>query len=103
MAAKLRFYAKDDRLVSIPGARPGTGAPPRYVGRKLVVTPDGPTYPSTGEAFECDAESDAGKELVLRVRNEVRDGYGAPLTPADKLTAEACGLEFAAPKQKKGD
>lgn len=100
--AKLRFFAKDDLLVNVPGAQPGTGAPPRYVGRTLVIGDDKvPGYPSTGEAFECDSESFTGRELMRRMRADVADGYGAPLTPADKATADACGVEFkAAPAPK---
>lgn len=98
---KLSFFAKDDQLVTIPGAQPATGQAPRYVGRKLELRDGAPHYPATTEAFECDSESDVGRRLVERVRNDVNDGYGAPLTPADKATADACGLDFKAPSAPK--
>src|SRR5688572_8707692 len=87
---KLRFYAKDDQLVSVPGAQPAMGQPPRYVGRKLEVKDGVPGYPGTGEAFECDEDSATGRRLVKLVRRE------NSLTPADAYTAAACGLEFKA-------
>lgn len=94
--AKLRFYAREDRLVYVPGSRPATGDAPRYVGRGFVPGKDGaaPQYPAKKDPYECDADSDAGRRLIERVQNDVRDGYGAPLWPADKETAAACGVDF---------
>ncbi len=89
--ALLRFYARADLLVYVPGARPGQGESPRYVGRGFVrgePNKGGAQYPALKEAFECDEDSDAARRLVKLTR---RDGS---LWPADATTAAACGVEF---------
>lgn len=86
-------------IVTVPGARPTSGQPPRYVGREVKKDAAGVvTYAATAEPFECEAESDTGRRLLERIQNDVRDGYGAPLVPADAETARACGLEFKGAK-----
>lgn len=110
---KLRFHARDDgpegpMLVAVPYARPVTGQPPRYVGRKqIAVMVDGkPTYPRSDTPYECEENSDVGRRLVKLVRRE------GSLVPADDYTARACGVEVKAepvrisaakPSRKAGD
>ncbi|HEU4544357.1 MAG TPA: hypothetical protein VFR23_24715 [Jiangellaceae bacterium] len=98
---KLKFYAKDDELVYVPNAPKRQGQPPRYVGRSLVPgDPDKATmasFPASAEPFECDSDDANGQELLGRFRRGKR-----PLWPADKATAEACGVEFVAITIKDG-
>lgn len=82
----LRFYAKSDTLVRIPGAQPRPGQPDMYVGRKFDL--EKRAYPAVDEAFEVDEDSDAGKRLMRLVRVD------KCLYPADKKTADLCGVEF---------
>lgn len=99
--AKLRFLARDDgpngpMLVTVPGARPQDGQPPRYVGRRLQMVEGRPAYVATREPFECDSDTDVGRRLVKLVRRE------NSLVPADAETARECGVAFksAAPAPK---
>ncbi len=89
--ALLRFYARADLLVSLPGARPLPGESPRYVGRFRVAgepNKGGAKYPALREAFECDSDSDTGRRLVKLTRRD------ASLWCADAETARECGVEF---------
>ena len=106
---KLKFYARDDLLVTVPGSRPVRGQAPEYVGRKFVpgTAESGASHPATVEGFECEAGGEIAARLVQLTRRD------AALWPADKATADACGVPFvevtvkdgvAAPKpaEKKG-
>jgi hypothetical protein len=91
--AQLRFYARADLLVSVPGARPMPGESPRYVGRgRIPGEPNkgGALYPAHKEAFACDPDSDTGRRLVKLMRRD------ASLWCADAETARECGVEFVA-------
>jgi hypothetical protein len=96
--AKLRFFARDDLLVTVPGSRPMQGQAPQYVARSFVPGDGvkGAQYPATDKPYECEADSDEGRRLVLLTR---RDGS---LWPADAETAAACGVDFVAVSVKGG-
>jgi len=94
---KLRFLAAGDALVrerNVDGSHfhVGVGQFNRYVGR----THDAKATP-TIEGHECDSDTGEGVYLI----RECRKGG---LLPADKATADVCGVPFAAPKSNsKGD
>lgn len=98
---RLRFYAKDDELVYVPNSPKRAGSPPRYVGRSFVpgdaATGTPASYPATPEPFECDSEDENGRELLGRFKRGRRS-----LLPADKATADACGVAFVAASVKEG-
>lgn len=90
---KLRFYAKADSLVPLPGQGIAHGAALGYVGRKQVMseavnskgdTVPQATFPATKEPFEIESESPGGRRLKLICW---RDG---DLYPADEATAREC-------------
>lgn len=93
----LRFYAKADLPVPLPGQSTTHGAPVGFVGRTQImgtaVNSKGDTvpqagYPATEKPYEVDSESDAGRRLRLICwRDE-------SLYPADKETAEHCQVKF---------
>lgn len=108
---KLKFYAKDDLLVTEPGAPMVTGQAVRYVGRELVPgygpTPNGTpgkgaTFPATAEPYECDSETERGQALIRRVYIDTTRHNEQPLWPADQATADACGVPFVAVTVKDG-
>jgi hypothetical protein len=70
----------------VPGLVPAIGQAESYVGRTFDAKTRG--NPATKEAFEIDSDSDAGRRLAKLCRRD------ACLWPADKATAEACGVEF---------
>jgi hypothetical protein len=82
---KLKFFARGDALVTVPGVYPQVGQALPRVGR--VQGSDG-VLRATKDPFEVDADSDAGRRLIKLVRRD------QSLWPADKATAEACGVEF---------
>lgn len=96
---KLSFYAKDDDIVYEPDFPRVRGAIPRYVGRYFVpATKDkSAAFPATAEPYVCDSESENGRVLVGKFLRGKR-----PLWPADKATAEACGVEFVPVEVKDG-
>ena len=102
--SKLRFFARNDadgpRLVTVPGSRPMRGQAAQYVGRKFIpgdAAKGVPAqFPATEAPHEADADSDEGRRLVKVTRED------AALWPADKETAAACGVEFAAVEVKDG-
>lgn len=97
--AKLRFFARDDLLVTVPGSRPMMGQAPQYVGRSFVPgngADKGAQHPATEGPYECASDSDEGRRLALLVRRD------AALWPADAETAAACGVEFVAVAVKDG-
>ena len=92
---KLKFYARGDALVTVPGVYPAIGQALPRVGRiqdpvqPLKVGESGLSrLKATKDPFEVDADSDAGRRLIKLVRRD------QSLWPADKATAEACGVEF---------
>lgn len=84
---QLKFYAREDQLVRMPGVGRGApGQPVPYVGRAFDAKTRG--YPATEEPYAVDADSDSGRRLAELCRRD------QSLWPADKETAEACGVEF---------
>ena len=97
--AKLRFYAKDDAKLYVPNFPKVRGAIPQYVGRTFVPSDgtNGASHPASAEPFECDSEDENGKALLNKFQRGKRD-----IWPADKATADACGVEFLAVEVKDG-
>lgn len=95
---KLKFFAREDLLVTVPGSRPMRGQAPEYVGRKFIPGDGtvGAQFPASEKPYECEADSDEGRRLVLLTRRD------SALWPADKETADACGVEFSAVSVKDG-
>lgn len=91
---KLRFLAREDQLVRIPGAKPLPGQPDMYVGRTFDAASRG--YPATKDGYECDADSDGGRRLARLCRID------GSLFPANAETAAACGVSFAQTEFKSG-
>ncbi len=90
----LKFYAKSNQLVRVPGAQPRPNQPDMYVGRIFDQKTRG--YPAAKEAYEVDENSDAGKRLMRLTRID------SSLVPADKYTANLCGTEFVDVEFKDG-
>jgi hypothetical protein len=98
---QLRFYARGDDLVRHPGVAPAFGQPARYIGREFVTgvaerdgsgktrTKVPSSNPATKEGSAFDSESADGQAAARHCRK------GA-LLPADKATAEFCGVPFIA-------
>ena len=90
---KLSFYPRGAYVVRIPGAMQLVGEPANYLGRskRRIEDANGKkawAYPADGRAFSCDSESQAGQRLKkLLLRDE-------SLWPADKATADYCGVPF---------
>jgi len=80
----LKFYAKDDLLVSVPFQRPFIGQLPRYVGRTQF---EGGRLPAVEEPFKADSHTRMGMRLVKLCRR-------GSLWPADKQTAAHCRVPF---------
>lgn len=86
MKNRLKFWAKEDLLVSLPNSVRIVGQPARYVGRKFDPSTKG--YPATKEPYECEAKSREGRRLISLMRRE------SSLYPADQETAEICGVPY---------
>lgn len=113
---KLRFYAKRDLLVTMPGqsfirrnADTGAGGQAvKYVGRThvpAVIEQAGgverivkaASNPATPDPFECDSDTPRGQRLIKMVRRD------QCLWPADKETADACSVPFVETVFKDGE
>ena len=102
---QLKFYARGDLLVTLPGFAPIGGQPLLRVGRDFVrgvYVQDDPTkstpasYPATKEPFTVDSDSAPGRRLKkLIARDE-------SLWAADKETAAECGVPFVELEFKDG-
>jgi hypothetical protein len=85
---KLRFIPNGDAMPLQPGVLLFQGQPKRYIGR--TFDPATKTHP-LGDPYECDSDSpEAYRCKVFLRRGEV--------LPADKATADACGVSFTQPK-----
>ncbi len=84
---KLRFYARDDVPVYHPEVPKRSGQPAYYVGRRYDLAKGG--YPATETGEEIESDSEAGVRLMMLCKRD------QSLWPADKVTAEACGVEFS--------
>jgi hypothetical protein len=82
----LRFYARDDQLVPLPGQAPVPGQPLHFVGRRYDAATR--AHPADSTPTEVDSESSAGMRLAELTRRD------ACLWPADAETAAACGVPF---------
>ena len=82
----LKFYARDDLLVLIPGsiAVPRNGN--RYVGREWIK--ESRAYPATETGYTCDSKSPEGRRLIRLIKRD------SSLFAANKETAELCGVEY---------
>lgn len=77
---KLRFFAKADLLVTVPGT-----PTLKYVNRAS----DGKNaWPAVEQPFAVDPNTDAGRRLVKLTRRD------QSLFPADQFTANACGVPY---------
>lgn len=100
----LRFYARDGHVCPWPGQK-AVGQVRRYIGRKTKIERDHKGrvtfigHPATEDAVEIDPKSDAGRRIVrlMKIENE------APLWPADKETARACGVKFVETNFRDGE
>lgn len=81
---QLKFFARADMLVTLPGERRIVGQPPEYVGRRCA---DG-QFPATADGFTCDSQSEAGIRLAKLARRD------ASLWAGDRNTAAHCGVPF---------
>jgi len=99
----LKFHAKADLLVNVPGVLPSKGQPVRRVGRKFIpakkdakgVVIEPASYPATKEPHECEADSPAACALAKQCRRGV-------LYAADRETAEYCQVDFVDIELKDG-
>lgn len=83
----LKFCAKGDLLVTVPGTTTFAGQVARYVNRRWDEAKGG--FPAQTEPFAVDSDSKDGRRLAKICR---RDG---DLLPYDKETADFLGLKFA--------
>ncbi len=89
---KVKFLARGDLLVTVPGTAQFAGQVARYAGRTVdVQTVDGKevvSYPATQDGVTVDSESsDAARYRKLVTRDAV-------LFPGDEDTARFCGVPF---------
>ncbi len=84
----LKFYAKENQLVKVPGGQPRIGQADMYVGREF--DPATKSYPATKEGYEVDGGSDIARRLARLTRLD------KSLYPADPDTASFCGVSFIA-------
>lgn len=87
---KLKFLPAGDAMPLVPYVPLAVGQPARYIGRKH--DPSTGNYPLTGKPFECDSETKEARRCVKFVRR-------GDCVPADKQTAEFCGVPWVAPKK----
>lgn len=85
---KLKFYAREDLLVSEPFHTRIQNQPARYVGRKFDPRIRG--YVAKQEPSEYELDSHA----ALRLMKIVRFNDPSPLFPADEYTARKCGVDY---------
>jgi hypothetical protein len=85
----LSFYPRGGAPVRIPGAIQIVGEPAMYVGRTKAAIDGGRfAYPADGRPFRCKPGSATAQRLMKLLRRD------QALWPADKETAEHCGVEF---------
>lgn len=89
---QLKFLARGDLLVTVPGWAPVVGQPLPRVGRGFVRGDDSkgipPTYPATQEPFVVDSDTPEGRRLMQLIE---RDGC---LWAADHATADICRVKY---------
>ena len=85
----LKFCARKNQLVN---ARPGVVLPIGQPVPRINRTLDSKgRYPADPTPFECDSESECGRNALAAMRAGRKD---PPLWPADEQTARACGVAF---------
>lgn len=82
----LKFYAKSNQLVRVPGAQPRPGQPDMYVGRVFDKETRG--YPASKLGYEVDENGDQGRRLMRLVRLD------KCLWCANIETASVCGVDY---------
>ena len=109
---KLRFYAKGDALVPIPGQGLIHGALLNYVGRSQSKRETGlkdsdgnalfqAAFPATESGYECDSESAEARELKRTLLVSERMG-DVSLYCADEQTASFVAVPFTPVEFKDG-
>lgn len=91
---QLKFHARGDLLVTVPGFAPVVGQPLPRVGRDWASREAIP--PATKEPFVVDSDTAEGRRLKKLIQ---RDGS---LWAADKATADECGVTFVELELKDG-
>lgn len=81
---KLRFYARPERILSVPAGSRYQGQAPGRIGR-------GAECRALEEAYEVDSGSATGKEIVRVCRQSPND---PPVYAADEDTASYVGMPF---------
>ena len=104
---QLRFYARGDDLVRHPGVLSAIGQPARYIGREFIAgeaerdasgktrTKTPSSNPATKDGSVFDSETAEGQAAARHCRK-------LALWPADRDTAEFCGVQFVAVEFKDG-
>jgi hypothetical protein len=89
---QLKFFARGDLLVTVPGFAPVVGQPQLRVGREFVRGDESkgipPEYPATKEPFVVDSNSPEGRRLKKLIQRD------ESLWAADQATAAECGVQF---------
>ena len=90
---QLKFYARADSMVAVPGTTAFAGQVSRYLGRETKVENAGTpeeivSYPATEAGFTCDTGSQIGDRAMKLTRRDFA------FWPADPDTAAACGVPF---------
>lgn len=97
----LKFYARADLMVAVPGSTAFAGQVSRYLGRETKVENAGTpqevvSYPATKDGFACEADSPLAARATKLTRRD------AAFWPADVATAAACGVLFVNTEFKDG-
>lgn len=82
----LKFLAKDDLLVPVPGTSQFAGQVARYVGREWSDAIHG--FPAVAEPYCVEEDSEDGRRLLKLARRD------RCLLPADPETATRLGVPF---------
>jgi len=87
---KLRFYARPGFVLSMPGPKVA-GTAPKSIGRTLRVEEQVISNPAVKEAVEIESSTQEGRRIIRVMRCDAPD---YPLWPADKGTADVCGVPY---------
>ena len=97
---KLRFYARPGYMCSMPGPKV-QGTAPRYIGRaRPVVEEKQINNPATREPAVIESTTPEGKRVM---RQMLCDAPDYPLWPADRETAQACGVPYVDVELQEGE
>jgi hypothetical protein len=95
---KLRFFAREDALATVPGFQAGVGQAPSYIGRNYVKLSSGASFPACKEPTEVDTAT-MPHGTASRWIEHGRRGH---IWCADKETAAVCDTEFVELTYKDG-